>query len=77
MRVIPADLPDVLIVEPDVHYDGRGFFLETYQADKYRAAGITHSIGDLGSLVCLQRINIDRPVPRFCLLIVSDPAAVR
>lgn len=40
MRVIPADLPDVLIVEPDVHYDGRGFFLETYQADKYRAAGI-------------------------------------
>ena len=40
MRVVPAELPDVLIVEPDVHYDGRGFFLETYQADKYRAGGI-------------------------------------
>ena len=40
MRVIPTALPDVLVVEPDVHYDGRGFFLETYQAEKYRAAGI-------------------------------------
>jgi len=40
MRVVPAELPDVLIVEPDVHYDGRGFFLETYQADKYHAGGI-------------------------------------
>jgi dTDP-4-dehydrorhamnose 3,5-epimerase len=40
VRVIPADIPSVLIVEPDVHVDVRGFFLETYHADKYRAAGI-------------------------------------
>src|SRR5580765_8005535 len=30
-----------MIIEPDVHVDVRGFFLETYHADKYRAAGIT------------------------------------
>ena len=28
------------MIEPDVHRDGRGYFLETYHAEKYRAAGI-------------------------------------
>lgn len=41
MRVVPTDLPDVLIIEPDVFVDERGFFLETYHADKYAAIGLT------------------------------------
>jgi len=41
VRVVPTELPGVVVIEPDVHRDGRGFFLETYHADKYRAAGIT------------------------------------
>ena len=40
MRVVPTAIPDVLIVEPDIHHDGRGFFLETYHAERYRAQGI-------------------------------------
>ena len=40
MRFVPTDLPGVIVVEPDVHHDGRGFFLETYHAAKYAAAGI-------------------------------------
>jgi dTDP-4-dehydrorhamnose 3,5-epimerase len=40
MRVFPTALPEVLVVEPVVHRDGRGFLLETYHAQKYRAAGI-------------------------------------
>src|SRR5205814_3132371 len=40
VRFIPAEIPDVIIIEPDVHRDGRGYFVETYHADKYRAAGI-------------------------------------
>ena len=28
------------MIEPDVHRDGRGYFLETYHAEKCRAAGI-------------------------------------
>jgi dTDP-4-dehydrorhamnose 3,5-epimerase len=32
--------PGVLIVEPDVHYDGRGFFLETYHAETIPRRGI-------------------------------------
>jgi dTDP-4-dehydrorhamnose 3,5-epimerase len=33
-------LPDVIRVEPDVHRDARGFFLETWQIERYRDAGI-------------------------------------
>jgi len=40
VRVVPTAIPEILILEPDVHTDGRGFFLETYHADRYREHGI-------------------------------------
>ena len=40
MKFVPAEIPGVIIVEPDVHTDVRGFFLETYHAEKYRTGGI-------------------------------------
>ena len=40
MRFVPTEIPSVIVVEPDVHRDSRGFFLETYHADKYREGGI-------------------------------------
>ena len=40
MRVTPTALPGVLIIEPDVFRDPRGFFLESFQAERYAAAGI-------------------------------------
>jgi dTDP-4-dehydrorhamnose 3,5-epimerase len=40
VRVVPTDLPDVLVIEPQVHADGRGFFVETYHAERYRQHGI-------------------------------------
>ena len=40
MRVVPSVLPGVLVIEPDVRQDGRGFFIETYQAERYREHGI-------------------------------------
>jgi len=40
MKLIETALPGVLIVEPDVHRDPRGFFLETFHARKYREGGI-------------------------------------
>jgi dTDP-4-dehydrorhamnose 3,5-epimerase len=43
MKVTRTALPEVLLVEPTVFGDARGFFLETYRADRYRAAGITPS----------------------------------
>ena len=43
MKFVPSALPDVIIIEPDVLQDRRGFFLETYHIEKYRAGGITHA----------------------------------
>jgi dTDP-4-dehydrorhamnose 3,5-epimerase len=41
MRVTPTTLPGVLVIEPDVHRDGRGYFVETFQHDRYAAHGMT------------------------------------
>jgi dTDP-4-dehydrorhamnose 3,5-epimerase len=39
--VIPTELPAVKLIIPQVHRDGRGFFLESYQASRYHTAGLT------------------------------------
>ena len=38
--VIPTSIPDILIIEPRVFGDARGFFMETYQAEQFAAYGI-------------------------------------
>ena len=40
MNVIETDLPEVLILEPKLFGDQRGFFLETYQQPRYAEYGI-------------------------------------
>jgi dTDP-4-dehydrorhamnose 3,5-epimerase len=40
MNVIPTDLPGVVIIEPQVFGDARGFFMETYNSPRYDAAGL-------------------------------------
>jgi len=40
MKFLPTQLPGVLIVEPDVYRDQRGWFVETYHVQKYQEAGI-------------------------------------
>ena len=42
MNVIPTDLDGVLIIEPKVFGDERGFFVETFQHQRYADAGINH-----------------------------------
>jgi len=41
MNVIATKLSGVLIIEPKVFGDHRGFFKETYQSERYAEAGIT------------------------------------
>jgi dTDP-4-dehydrorhamnose 3,5-epimerase len=43
VKVTATRLPGVVIVEPAVHGDGRGFFLETYHQQKYAEAGLRES----------------------------------
>jgi len=40
LKVTPTPLPGVLLVEPRVIGDERGFFLETWKAEPFAAAGI-------------------------------------
>lgn len=41
MKAIPTELPGVIIIEPRVLTDARGFFFESYHAPRYAEAGIT------------------------------------
>lgn len=40
LTVVQTELPGVLIVEPRVYRDPRGFFMETFHGKKYAAVGI-------------------------------------
>ena len=40
MKVTATENPDVLLIEPDVFRDPRGFFMETFHARKYRLQGL-------------------------------------
>ena len=44
MKVTEAPLPGVLEIEPQIFGDPRGFFLETFSRERYRAAGITEDL---------------------------------
>ena len=41
MRFVPTEIPDVIDVFPDVFGDRRGYFLETWQEQRYAENGIT------------------------------------
>lgn len=40
MRTLPTTLPGLVLLEPELHGDERGFFVETYHRDRYRGLGI-------------------------------------
>jgi dTDP-4-dehydrorhamnose 3,5-epimerase len=40
VKFIETPLPGVLLIEPDVFTDDRGFFMETYHLERFREAGI-------------------------------------
>jgi dTDP-4-dehydrorhamnose 3,5-epimerase len=41
MNVMHTQIPEVLVIEPHVFGDRRGFFVETFKADRYAAHGIS------------------------------------
>ena len=40
MKFLAQELSGIIVIEPDIHRDDRGFFLESYHAGKYGEAGI-------------------------------------
>ena len=74
MNVIETAIPGVLIVEPKVFGDGRGFFMETYQADRYAQSGIAprfvqDNLSRSGEGV-LRGLHIQNPRPQDKLVTV-------
>jgi dTDP-4-dehydrorhamnose 3,5-epimerase len=43
MKIIPTKIPDVLIIEPQVFKDSRGYFVETYNQAKFEANGLKYN----------------------------------
>jgi len=40
VKVTPTEIPDVLLIEPRVYHDARGFFLATWHQARFAEAGI-------------------------------------
>lgn len=43
MEIIPTEIPDVLLIKPQVFSDQRGYFFESYHKEKFLADGIDWS----------------------------------
>jgi len=78
VRVEPTAIPDVLVIEPDVHRDGRGFFLETFRAERYAQVGIhgpfvqdNHSRSNRGTL---RGLHLQQPRAQGKLIRVVEGA---
>lgn len=64
LRFVETAIPGVVLVEPQVYRDDRGFLLETFSVEKYRAGGIdavfvqdNHSYSKRGTLRGLHAQN--------------------
>ena len=75
MKIATTALPGVLIIEPKAFGDSRGFFLETFQTERYASAGITlpfvqdnHSRSQRG---VLRGLHLQRSRPQGKLVSVS------
>ena len=76
LRFVRTEIPGVLVVEPVVHRDPRGFFLETWHAERYREHGIdarfvqdNHSRSARGTL---RGLHAQQPRPQGKLLRVVE-----
>jgi dTDP-4-dehydrorhamnose 3,5-epimerase len=78
VRFEPTELPEVVVIEPTVHRDARGFFVETYHAEKYRSGGIdatfvqdNHSRSTEGTLRGLH-LQLRRPQGKLVRVIAGE-----
>ena len=78
MKTIETSLPGVLLIEPAVFGDERGFFLESYHAEKFRELGIpnqfvqdNHSLSHKGTLRGLH-YQLQNPQAKLCRVIRGE-----
>lgn len=78
MKFTPTRIPDVVVVDPDVHEDDRGSFMETWHAGRFDRAGIAarfvqdnHTISLRGTLRGLH-YQIKRPQGKLIRVVVGE-----
>ena len=78
MKFTPTAIPDVIVVQPVVQADHRGFFLETWHAGKFREAGLdlefvqdNHS-GSVGNTIRGLHYQIERPQGKLIRAIAGE-----
>jgi dTDP-4-dehydrorhamnose 3,5-epimerase len=76
LRVEPTDLPGVLLVQPVIYRDGRGFFFESWQRDKYRELGLPGDFVQdnvsLSAAGTLRGLHLQEPFAQGKLIQVLD-----
>lgn len=78
MKVTRTALPGVLVIEPEVYSDARGFFLEAYHARRYHRQGLpaefvqdNHSLSRHGTLRGLHA-QVRRPQAKLVRVIEGE-----
>jgi dTDP-4-dehydrorhamnose 3,5-epimerase len=75
MKIQPTDLPGVLLIEPDVFVDHRGFFFEAFNQTEFNRAGLqTNFVQDNYSRSCrgtLRGLHYQVPYPQDKLVWIA------
>lgn len=78
MEFMPARIPDVVVIKPEVFGDDRGFFMETWEARRFAKAGIdvefvqdNHSKSSQGVLRGLH-YQIHRPQGKLVRIVAGE-----
>jgi dTDP-4-dehydrorhamnose 3,5-epimerase len=78
VKVTPTAIPDVLVLEPAVHWDQRGFFMETWNAAAFRDAGLDLSFvqdnhsGSVRNALRGLHYQIERPQGKLIRVVAGE-----
>jgi dTDP-4-dehydrorhamnose 3,5-epimerase len=80
MNIVETAIPGVLIIEPKIFGDNRGFFTELYRADRYARGGISTAFvqDNLSRSIrnVLRGLHIQNPKPQGKLVTVLRGAVI-
>jgi dTDP-4-dehydrorhamnose 3,5-epimerase len=78
LKIKPTQIPDVLLIHPEVHGDARGFLMETYREEAFIQAGLrvnfvqdNHSLSTQGVLRGLH-YQIRQPQAKLVRVVVGE-----
>ena len=78
MRFRSTEIPGVLVIEPAVYQDRRGFFMETWHREKFRAAGLDRSFvqdnhsGSIRNALRGLHYQLGRPQGKLVRVVVGE-----